>query len=114
MRVIEYFIIRFVLFLVCASLTFLPLVQAARYFDEGKLRAPTVILTVLALAYYFALAWFTKRIAHHMSFEDRKLGAATKFAFWDLRLRLGLLPLVGHWFMPQSDEGEEEDDEAPK
>ena len=35
-----------------------------------------------------------------------------RFAFYDARLRLAFLPVVGHWFMPKDDKQEDDDDEA--
>jgi len=56
------------------------------------------------------LPWLTSRAAGHMAFEDRTFGVAVKLVFYDLRFRLAFLPLVGHWFAPDSDKRDDDHD----
>jgi SNF family Na+-dependent transporter len=116
MRAIEYLSLRFVLFLVFAAitspLTFL-LVWLAQFIEaRDELNGFRWVVIPIALAYILGLSWLANQAAQHMAFEDRKLGAAVRFAFYDLRLRLAFLPLVGHWFESPNEHKDRDDDDA--
>lgn len=116
MRGIQFLILRFGLFFFFAALTS-PIAIVAdllmQYCDaHEKLRMFKWVFAPVLLGWLIGLAWLTNQVAHHMAFEDQKLGAAVRLAFYDFRLKLAFLPLVGHWFESHSDQRETDDDEA--
>ena len=47
-----------------------------------------------------------------MAFEDKPFGVAVKLVYYDLRLLLAFLPLIGHWFEFPSDKREFDDEDT--
>jgi len=113
MRIIQYLIIRFSLFSVFVLVTSPVPIIAGALLDYCDTHEPFQhvrwFFIGILLVWLFGLPWLTKRAAQHMAFEDRRFGAAVKCAFYDLRLRLAFLPVVGHWFAPKS---RDDDDHA--
>jgi hypothetical protein len=102
MKGIEYLILRFGLFLFFALITS-PVAIIAGVMIEcldayEHLRILRWVFLAILLAWLFGLPWLVNRAAQHMTFENQKLGDAMKGAFYDLRLRLAFLPVIGHWF----------------
>jgi len=58
------------------------------------------------IIYLFGLGWFSNKTAEHMAFEGRSMLEAMKYTFCDVRLRLAFLPLVGSWFVSDSDKSD--------
>lgn len=113
MRGIQYLILRFGLFfffgLVTSPVAFLCSLMV-RYLDaHEQFRIFRWVFIAIALAWLFGLPWLTNRAAHHMAFEDRRFDDAVKCAFYDLRLRLAFLPVIGHWFEPESRDDDDHD-----
>ena len=113
MRAIQYLIIRFALFFFFVLVTSpVPLVAGAllKYCDaHEQFQIFRWVFIGILLVWLFGLPWLTNRAAQHMAFEDRKFGEAVKCAFYDLRLRLAFLPVIGHWFEPESRDDDDHD-----
>ena len=113
MRIIQYLIIRFALFFFFALVTcpvLLVAVALLKFCDAHEdYRVFRWVFIGIGLAWIFGLPWLTNRAAQHMAFEDRKFGEAVKCAFYDLRLRLAFLPVIGHWFAPESRDDDDHD-----
>lgn len=114
MKAIEYFIFRFMLFigfLFIAS----PVGMLAVYCDNRwhlmDIRPLAWTFLILVVLYTVAAGWFASRTAHHLAFEQRNLYSSLRFAFYDARLRLGFLPVIGHWFIRADDRQENDDDD---
>ena len=102
---IQYLILRFCLwlfFILITSPILLGFGWLMNYFkDHEEYKMAGLIVAVFGLAYLFCLSWFANKTAQHMAFENKKFRPAVKLAFYDLKLRLAFLPLVGHWFAPK-------------
>ena len=115
MKAIEYFILRFCLFVFFALLTS-PVVIISillmKYFDAHDHRpmAGWIIIPV-CLTWLFGNPWLASQAARHMTFEHQTFGVAVKLTFYDLRVRLSFLPVVGHWFEPHTDTRDADDDD---
>jgi hypothetical protein len=113
---VAYLVLRAGLFWVFAliiSPVALLLIWLMNYFDpRGELKLFDWIGVPITIASIFGLLWFANRTGQHMVFDERKFGAAVKWSFCDFQLRLAFLPLVGHWFVPRSDEQNRDNDDA--
>ena len=106
--------LRFGLFILFALLTS-PLPIGAglmmEYLDAHEnVRMLQWVFAPILLAWLFGLPWLTSQMAQRMAFEDQEFGVAVRMTFYDLRLRLAFIPLVGHWFEPHTDQKDSDDD----
>lgn len=113
MRAIQYLITRFALFFIFILVTSpVPLIAGAllKYcvaYEQFQILR-WVFIGIL-LVWLFGLPWLTNRAAQHMAFEGRSFCEAVKCTFYDLRLRLAFLPVIGHWFEPESPDDDDHD-----
>lgn len=109
---ILYFFLRFVLyacFIIVTSPVAIVWILIIKYLDtHEQFRILEWIGFLFALAYIVCLEWFTSQTAKHVAFGNKDLGAAVKLTYYDLRLRLSFLPLVGHWFESRTDKDDAE------
>jgi hypothetical protein len=116
MKGIQYLILRFGLFAFFALVTspfVIVLVLLIRYLDDhDQFRLLKWILMPFVLVWIFGLPWLTSQTAKRIAFEDQNFSAAVKLTYYDVRLRLSFLPLIGHWFVPHSDKRDTGDDDV--
>jgi hypothetical protein len=115
MRGIDYLVLRFGLF-VFFTLVTSPVVWVSiwcvDYLDaHERVRMLRWAFIPILLAWLFLLPCLTSQIAQYMAFEDQRFGAAVRLTYYDLRVCLGFLPLVGHWFEPHTDQKDSDDDD---
>jgi hypothetical protein len=114
MNAIKYLFLRLWLYLFFAAVTSPILFLSGfmiRYVNTheqlGMLR--WVFLSI-GLAWIFGVRWLANRAAQRMAFENRYFGEAVKSAFYDVRLLLAFLPMIGPWFEPKSRTDDNKDD----
>jgi len=116
MQGIDYLVFRYVLFLFFLGITSpvaLVLIWCVEYLDPHEnLRFLRWASIPVLLAWLFLLEWFPSRTAQYMAFEDKPFGVAVKLVYYDLRLLLAFLPLIGHWFEFPSDKREFDDEDT--
>ena len=116
MKGVEFLILRFGLFflfeIVTSPVAIVACLMMAYLDGHERVRMLRWILAPVLLAWLFGLPWLTSQTAQHMAFEDQKFGAAVKLTYYDLRLRLAFLPVIGHWFAPRTDERDTDEDDA--
>ena len=64
-------------------------------------------LALWMLGAFLSAGWFAHRTAHHLTLEDRNLYNALRFTFWDTRMYLSFLPVIGKWFVPREEKPEQ-------
>jgi hypothetical protein len=113
---IHYLILRIVLFLVFAIITApltLALVWVYKFINTHKQYEGFLwLLLPIGYAYIFSIPLLAHRVAQQMVSENCSFAKAVGFAFYDLRLRLAFLPLIGYWFEPASGSRERNRDDA--
>src|SRR5262245_19801798 len=110
---IAFVFVRSVLFVLLFIVDCLFLAAWGYCTERWHLGGLTWAVCIFAFVYIVAAAWFANRTAHHYVFEQRTLHSSIRFAFYDARRRLALLPRIGHWFMPKDQEDiEDEADSA--
>ena len=116
MKGIQYLILRiglFVLFLFVTSPFVIISGLLFQYLDDHEqFRFLKWISLFLFLIWLFGVPWLANQTAKRIAFEDQSFGTAVKLTYYDLRLRLAFLPLVGHWFEPTSDNRDTDDDDV--
>ena len=116
MRGVQYLILRvglFFFFMLVTSPIAIVCGLMMKYLEaHEQVRILKWIFAPGLVAWLFGVPWLSSRAAEHMAFEDRTFGVAAKLAFWDLRLRLVFLPLVGHWFAPDTNTKDDDDHDA--
>ena len=113
-RVIYYLVLRiwlFIFFVVVTSPVPIAAGLLAEYLDaHEQVRMLKWICYPVMLAWLVGLPWLVGQTAHRMAFEDKTFGAALKLTYYELRLRMSFLPLIGHWFEIPRDKRDTEDD----
>ncbi len=66
----------------------------------------------LVLAWVCGSWWLGFRTGYHMFDENRLFLTAVKHTWFDLKLRLSFVPVIGHSFTPDEDKTHFDDDDA--
>jgi hypothetical protein len=116
MRDIEYSILYLLFYLVFAFITSpIPSVclLIANYIDaHEQLSILKWVLVTIFLIWFFGLPWLTNKATVYMAFENRTFQDSVMLAFRDLRFFLASLPLVGHWFVKDTDTRDDDGHDA--
>jgi hypothetical protein len=105
-KVLKYLILRFSLGVLFVLAT-LPLVVAVLCF--AKFAGVDWIGIPIGILYLFGIKWFVNKTSAHMVFDNYNIINAVKFTFIDVRLNLASLPLIGNWFISNSNEHNDKD-----
>jgi hypothetical protein len=114
-KLLAHFIMGKVLFALCLGLAapvWYPAVRLASALEAGPQQNLLAWGLRLALVLmFFGLYWLAKNMSYHMTIEGKSFGRGIKEGLLDARLHLAFLPLVGHWFTPEEEKRNFQDDE---
>lgn len=82
-----------------------PLILLAEWLKtQEELHTVSIIVTFLIALWFFFSMWITHQTTKRMVFEGMTLTKATVAAYYEFRLNLAFLPVVGKYFEPPSDD----------
>ena len=113
MQPFQYFILRFFLKAVYI-VPLVPVVMLLQYCEAHEALTRFVWIIALLGCLYLALAFYlAHKTAQHMAFDAQPLPMAVRSAFFDVRLYLVFLPVIGNWFAGgrRNKHGDDEDDD---
>lgn len=80
-----------------------------KYFDVPFIG---IFLALCMLAVTLLTAWITSEVSQLVTFRNYTFSNAIIATFGDMRVRLSLLPIIGHYFSASSVESDKEDDNS--
>ena len=90
----------------------LPLFFLFKNFEDNEtIKSFRFVLIAYFIAGTLASGWLAHRLSHHLSFENRNLYNAFVFTFWDARMHLAFLPVIGKWFAPPNSEKDKDENQ---
>jgi hypothetical protein len=111
MQPFQYFILRFFL-KALYIVPLVPLVMLMQYCEAHEALTRFVwIIAVLGCIYLAAAFYLAHKTAQHMAFEEQTFSLAVRSTFYDIRLYLAFLPLIGHWFASGGNHRQDDDDD---
>lgn len=112
MKFIDYILLRagIFLFFVVISLPLFVGLGLILYCSEelGRFRFLAYIAAVGIFVWVGGIGWMSNRVAGRMAFENERFGRALRLAWFDAKLHLAFLPLVGRLFGRKRDEDDDE------
>jgi hypothetical protein len=115
MAMFQFYTLKFVFLMLFFLPISGPLVMAIQYSKEHWHLGPLEFaLGAATLLWLLISRWLAHEVAYNYAFENHTLLNAIRFAYYEARLRLAFLPIVGHWLAPARDREEGEDADEPK
>lgn len=112
-RLFEKFVLAKLLFLFWFFIACSPVLLLRWLYPESteKSSGLTWITGSWALICLIVSWWFSKTNVHYMIDDQLGFPEAVKRSWYDARLRLAFIPLIGTWFIPDEDKTKYDDDD---